>query len=359
MSRMIDFTVPSTVPGRTLHAFRCVPDGDVRAILQLSHGMVEFIDRYKPLAEYLAARGILVTGHDHLGHGGSIRTKADYGYFAEPDGNRAVLDDLHAMTVRTKAQYPGVPYFLLGHSMGSFYARQYLCEYGSELDGLITVPATNSSASRESLKRFVDRGIRVVLIDNDVGELNRLCCIAPNDENTGRLGAELMCSMIWQQSGTILIAAGKEDSPSHRMNTIGFTDYIRTHRPELNVMVINDPSPHPSADRYYECMSDPAIIAAYSVRARNTIPLCNAALRLEAKRKLLLVGSDLFDESADMLRRGVLQAIIYTNPDQKGSEAIKTLSEVLVKDKAPKAESITVPISVILRNNLMFFEEFI
>ena len=232
-------------------------------------------------------------------------------------------------------------------------------QYGSELDGLITVPATNSSASRESLKRFVDRGIRVVLIDNDVGELNRLCCIAPNDENTGRLGAELMCSMIWQQSGTILIAAGKEDSPSHRMNTIGFTDYIRTHRPELNVMVINDSSPHPSADRYYECMSDPAIIAAYSVRARNTIPLCNAALRLEAKRKLLLVGSDLFDESADMLRRGVLKAIIYKNPYQKGYEAIKTLSEVLVKDKAPKAESITVPISVILRNNLMFFEEFI
>ena len=68
MSQMTDFTLPSCVPGRTLHAFRCVPEGEVRAILQLSHGMVEFIDRYKPLAEYLAARGILVTGHDHLGH---------------------------------------------------------------------------------------------------------------------------------------------------------------------------------------------------------------------------------------------------------------------------------------------------
>ena len=109
----------------------------MRAIVQLSHGMVEFIDRYKPLAEYLAARGILVTGHDHLGHGGSIRTKADYGYFAQPDGNRAVLDDLHAMTVLTKTLYPDVPYFLLGHSMGSFYARQYLCEWGSELSGAI------------------------------------------------------------------------------------------------------------------------------------------------------------------------------------------------------------------------------
>ena len=137
MSQMIDFTLPSSAPGRMLHAFRCVPEGEVRAIVQLSHGMVEFIDRYKPLAEYLAARGILVTGNDHLGHGGSIRTRADYGYFAEPDGNRAVLDDLHAMTVLTKQLYPSMPYFLLGHSMGSFYARQYLCEWGSELDGAI------------------------------------------------------------------------------------------------------------------------------------------------------------------------------------------------------------------------------
>lgn len=80
MSQMIDFTLPSSAPGRMLHAFRCVPEGEVRAIVQLSHGMVEFIDRYKPLAEYLAARGILVTGNDHLGHGGSIRTRADYGY---------------------------------------------------------------------------------------------------------------------------------------------------------------------------------------------------------------------------------------------------------------------------------------
>ena len=57
MSQMIDFTLPSCQPGRTLHAFRCVPEGEVRAVLQLSHGMVEFIDRYKPLAENLAARG--------------------------------------------------------------------------------------------------------------------------------------------------------------------------------------------------------------------------------------------------------------------------------------------------------------
>ena len=57
MSRMTDFTVPSTVPGRTLHAFCCEPEGEVRAVLQLSHGMVEFIDRYKPATTTWATAG--------------------------------------------------------------------------------------------------------------------------------------------------------------------------------------------------------------------------------------------------------------------------------------------------------------
>ena len=162
MSRMTDFTVPSTVPGRTLHAFCCEPECEVRAVLQLSHGMVEFIDRYKPLAEYLAGQGIVVVGHDHLGHGGSIRTKADYGYFAEPDGNRAVLDDLHAMTLRAKERYPGVPYFLLGHSMGSFYARQYLCEYGQELSGAIIMGTGHQPKALVQFARSTCRALAAV-----------------------------------------------------------------------------------------------------------------------------------------------------------------------------------------------------
>ena len=161
MSQMIDFTLPSCQPGRTLHAFRCVPEGEVRAVLQLSHGMVEFIDRYKPLAENLAARGILVTGNDHLGHGGSIRTKEDYGYFGEPDGNRALLEDLHAVTTLTKQLYPGVPYFLLGHSMGSFYARQYLCEWGDELDGAIIMGTGYQPKALVQLARTICRVLAV------------------------------------------------------------------------------------------------------------------------------------------------------------------------------------------------------
>lgn len=134
---MHEFTYPSS-DGRTqIHAVRYVPEGPIRAILQISHGMVEHIGRYHDFACFLQKQGILVTGNDHLGHGQSVCTPEDYGYFGQPDGNRMVLEDLHQLTLITKEVYPGIPYFLLGHSMGSFYARQYLCEYGQELTGAI------------------------------------------------------------------------------------------------------------------------------------------------------------------------------------------------------------------------------
>lgn len=137
MGKKEEFFFDSVSGGTKIHAVRYVPEGPIRGILQISHGMVEYIERYEGFARYLTGQGILVTGNDHLGHGGSIRTKDDYGFFAERDGNGAVLADLHKLTEITKGDYPGLPYVLLGHSMGSFYARQYLCQFGGELDGAI------------------------------------------------------------------------------------------------------------------------------------------------------------------------------------------------------------------------------
>lgn len=137
MARKEDFYFTSTSATSNIHGVRYIPDGDIKAILQISHGMVEYIERYEAFALFLNSKGILVTGNDHLGHGKSINSKEDWGYFAKEDGNRAVLCDLYQLTQITKEKYPNLPYFLLGHSMGSFYARQYLCEFGNELDGAI------------------------------------------------------------------------------------------------------------------------------------------------------------------------------------------------------------------------------
>ena len=105
------------------------PDGPPRAVLQIAHGMVEFIDRYDRFARVLAGEGILVAGNDHLGHGESVESKEDWGFFADKSGNRCVVEDMRSLQYLLRERYPDLPQFILGHSMGSFLVRQYLHTY--------------------------------------------------------------------------------------------------------------------------------------------------------------------------------------------------------------------------------------
>lgn len=131
-----EFTFQSSGKLADIRAVKYEPEKSVRAVLQIAHGMDEFIDRYDGFAEYLCDKGFLVVGNDHLGHGGSVKSKDDWGYFGE-NGNQVLLDDMYKLTEAVKKEYADVPYFLLGHSMGSFYARQYIAEHGDALNGTI------------------------------------------------------------------------------------------------------------------------------------------------------------------------------------------------------------------------------
>lgn len=122
-----------------IHAIEWIPEGKIVGVLQICHGMVEYVDRYDEFASYLADKGFYVVGHDHLGHGKSIRDPEDYGYFDETKGNRYVIGDIHVLRLRTMKKYPDLPYFMLGHSMGSFLLRQYLTMYGAGLAGAIVM----------------------------------------------------------------------------------------------------------------------------------------------------------------------------------------------------------------------------
>ncbi len=108
-----------------------------KAIVQISHGMVEYIRRYEPLAAFLAGQGYVVCGNDHLGHGDTSGATGKDGYFAKKNGAACVLEDLHTMSAQARKRYPGLPLYLLGHSMGSFFARWYAEKWGGELAGLL------------------------------------------------------------------------------------------------------------------------------------------------------------------------------------------------------------------------------
>lgn len=124
--------------GRTrIHGIEWIPEGEVKAVLQLCHGMAEYVDRYYDFAETMSLNGYYVVGHDHLGHGKSITGTNNLGFFHEKNGNEYVIADIHSLRMRTKQKYLNLPYYILGHSMGSFLVRQYIGVYGAGLSGAI------------------------------------------------------------------------------------------------------------------------------------------------------------------------------------------------------------------------------
>ena len=125
------FTFSSTA-GPALDARLWRPEGAPRAVVQLVHGMAEHMDRYDPVARRLNRAGLAVIGHTHLGHGPRAQRQ---GYFADHDGWQRLIDDVHRLRGIAQEQFPGLPYLMLGHSMGSFVTRCYLQEHGEGLAG--------------------------------------------------------------------------------------------------------------------------------------------------------------------------------------------------------------------------------
>ncbi|MCR4955493.1 MAG: lysophospholipase [Lachnospiraceae bacterium] len=113
------------------------PQGEIKGIMQISHGMCEYVERYEPHIAFFTAHGFLVCGNDHLGHKGSVLNDDDLGYMGSQNGWKYMVEDVHRMTVVIKKQYPDLPVVLFGHSMGSFISRAVIAKYGDEYAGYI------------------------------------------------------------------------------------------------------------------------------------------------------------------------------------------------------------------------------
>ncbi|MCR5387811.1 MAG: lysophospholipase [Lachnospiraceae bacterium] len=149
-----EYTHISKSDGLELSVLRIEPyDGaEIRGIVQLVHGMCEYKERYIPFMEFLAEHGFLTIIHDHRGHGKSIKSRDDLGYFYE-GGYKALLEDIHEITLEIKSyakELTGkdLPLTLFGHSMGSMAVRCYIRKYDNEIDKLIVCgcPSEQSGA---------------------------------------------------------------------------------------------------------------------------------------------------------------------------------------------------------------------
>ena len=136
MAKKEEFTFLSADRTTKIHVMKWVPDdGKITASLQIAHGMCEHIERYEEFANYAADHGIMVIGNSHLGHGKSVKSSENYGYFGEnKKPSDLVIEDMNK--VRWMCQR-GKPHFMMGHSMGSYMLRKYLSIYGEGLSGAI------------------------------------------------------------------------------------------------------------------------------------------------------------------------------------------------------------------------------
>lgn len=133
----MEFTIYNTkskIDGCNLEIMQIVPDGEIKGIFQMCHGMAEHKERYQNVMRKMAENGYLCIMHDHRGHG-NIKLD-DLGYFNDSTGQAIVLDVVQ-ITNELKAKYPNTPIYLFGHSMGSLVVRNVMKINDDAYQGLI------------------------------------------------------------------------------------------------------------------------------------------------------------------------------------------------------------------------------
>ncbi len=122
-----------------IHVYSWMPDNpdNIKAVIQIVHGMAEYGERYADFASFLVKNGFAVFASDHRGHGKTAKNSNELGFFAEKNGWNLVIDDLKNISNHIKNQFPQKPFFIFGHSMGSLLTRNYIMDVPFELSGVI------------------------------------------------------------------------------------------------------------------------------------------------------------------------------------------------------------------------------
>lgn len=150
-----EFYYPSSDGKTGIHAVEWSPDESPEAILQIAHGVTEYILRYEEFAEYLTNKGILVVGNDHIGHGTSIAENAKPMYFGPEGSFKYAVDDVNTLYKTTKEKYENIPYIILGFSLGSFIVRRFLIDYPDTVDGAILVGTGQIAPIKIKIAKFI------------------------------------------------------------------------------------------------------------------------------------------------------------------------------------------------------------
>ena len=134
--------------GVPLHCLTVFPEGEVKAVVVILHGIAEHKERYLDYMKWMAAEGYAMFAYDHRKHGKSLREDEKLGIFSADDKWEYVIDDVHYVVKDARKKMPGRDIIILGHSMGSIIARRYAAKYSQVPKAVVlvgTLPILNRS----------------------------------------------------------------------------------------------------------------------------------------------------------------------------------------------------------------------
>lgn len=171
-----------TQNGEGLYYISWLPEINPKGIIQISHGMAEHSGSYEELGNWFSEQGFAVFANDHIGHGKNAVSDQAYGHIPNKSGWNSMLADMHRLTGIIRKEYPEIPFFLLGHSMGSFLVRDYICRWGEDIDGTILSATSGSQpllsylgllVARREIKKFGEQHRSKRLTSMTFGKYNK------------------------------------------------------------------------------------------------------------------------------------------------------------------------------------------
>ncbi len=146
--------------GTEVNVMRWIPDGDIRGIVQMSHGMAEHAARYDKMGTIFAEHGFVFCAHDHRGHGRTALKaqetgEGDFGHLSDKDGFDKVVGDLNEVLSKLKEDYPQKKTFLIGHSFGSFVSQSFIEQYGEKIDGVVLCGTAGPRVGFMRMAKFI------------------------------------------------------------------------------------------------------------------------------------------------------------------------------------------------------------
>lgn len=245
-----EFYFPSSSQPKKIHAVVWLPNGQTKGVIQLVHGMAEYIERYAELADLLNKNGWALIGHDHLGHGQSVTQQTDYGYFDKHHGADVLVEDTYRLTTIIKKKLPHTKLVILGHSMGSLVVRNYLKKYSDLVDASIIMGTTAGRGDlalgltlARQLNRFSPKKVNQRLDNIAFGNFNKSFSeastfnwLSKNQLNVQQYEQDELCGFTFTNNGFFTLF-----QLTKQANEKGWSKGIRSNLPILVISGEKDP----------------------------------------------------------------------------------------------------------------------